>query len=380
MDKILTSLQEYTKDFYSKTEFGDSNVVGSPLGSWLLLASIASSLDLGNNPALKSKTEDCLHMSMEDTAEAVHFILDTYPALNYVSQAWTTADLSSLPAVQQWVKANTLVPYEGEIPSQKQIDEWASTNTNDLIKEFPAEMTDATLVVIANIIYSKLAWKTKFRPVPAEGGMTLWGVNTILNATATRDVTFWKNESDVFAFYKVKAAGDDKEFVSLITCLSREATPLELMESLNNKNSMTHVFPDEKMLLDLANGMYRVKEVKRGTSSTVIEVNVPAWDASSQHKLLDNSALGYQELTEAFSANSTTSFTADAKQIAVAKFDKDGFEAAALTALVMARCAMPQFGTQTVYELNFTKPFVFVSYTDNLPVFSGYICKAKEGE
>lgn len=90
--------------------------------------------------------------------------------------------------------------------------------------------------------------------------------------------------------------------------------------------------------------------------------------------------MGYQELFEAFSEGSEGGFTAEAKQVAVAKFDKEGFEAAALTAMVMARCAMPSMMTQTIYELNFTKPFVFVSCIGKLPVFSGYICKAKEGE
>jgi serine protease inhibitor len=381
MTKTLTALKEYTKDFYTKTEFGESNVVGSPLGSWLLLASVASSLKLEHNPELKARLEKCLHMSIEDTDVAVREILATYPALNYVSQAWTTPDLGSLPAVQKWVEANTLIPHEGSIPSQKEIDEWASTNTNDLIKEFPAAMTGDTMLVIANIIYSKLAWKTKFAAIPATEAMSAWDVKTILQATATRDVAFYKNQdNDVFALYEVKASGENKESVVLLTCLSKDMEPLQLMNSLDSVSSMEPLLPNDELLLSFSEDMYKVKEVKEGSSPIVVEISVPAWDASSEHELFKNDALGYSEVIEAFNEDSAGSFAAEAKQVAVAKFDKDGFEAAALTTMLMARCAMPMRMTQTVYELNFSKPFAFVSYTNELPLFSGYIQNAKEGE
>lgn len=381
MNKTLAALQSYTKDFYSKTEFGESNIVGSPLGSWLLLASIASNLDFSNNATLKELTENSLHMKTEEAENAVKELLANYPALNYVAQAWTVPDLSALPAVQKWVEANTLIPYEGKIPSQEQVDEWASTNTNDLIKEFPAQMNDATMLVIANIIYSKLAWRTKFRAVPAQEAMKGWGVENVLNVVATHDILFCKNaDNDIFAIYEVKAFGEYKESVRLVTCLSKEVKATELMEALTSVGALESILPNDESLLALSTDMYRVKEVKQGTSRIVVEANVPAWDASSEHALMESAELGYQHLAEAFREGSDGSFSVEAKQVAVAKFDKDGFEAAALTTMMMSRSAMPRIVTQTVYELNFTKPFVFVSFSDNLPMFSGYICKAKEGE
>lgn len=380
MNKTLLALQDYAKDFYSNTEFGDSNVVGSPLGSWLLVASVATSLDFGNDPFLKTETEHCLRMNIEEAREAVKEILEQYRELNYVSQAWTVPNLTALPAVQKWVEANSLIPHEGNIPSQEQIDKWASTNTNDLIKEFPSEMNDDTMVVIANIIYSKLAWKTKFVAVPATEPMKGWGVETVLSAHVTNDIRFFKDEnSDVFATYNVKATGD-KESVSLVTCLSQELEPTKLMDALSRIDSMVEIQPNDELLLSSSSDMYKIKEVRRGSAPTIIEVTVPAWDSESSHRLLENKSMGYQELFKAFGKGAKGGFAADAKQVAVAKFDKDGFEAAALTAMIMARCAMPTMVTQTIYELNFTKPFVFVSYIEKLPVFSGYICKAKEAE
>lgn len=379
MNKTLLSLQEYATDFYSGTEFGESNIVSSPLGSWLLVASVASGLDFSSNSPLKAEVENTLHMSIEEASNAVKEILEQYRELNYVSKAWTNPNLTSLPAVQKWVEANTLIPHEGNIPSQKSIDEWAATNTNDLIKKFPSEMNEATMVVIANIIYSKLAWKTQFKAVPANEPMSRWGVENVLVANATEDVRFVKDtDGNVFASYQVKAKGD-KESVSLVTSLSGDNDPKKLMDVIGNIDEMEDLTPDEAVLLNCSKDIFRVKEVRRGTVPTVIVANVPAWDAESEHSLLKNKALGYQSLFEAFGEGADGGFEAQAKQIAVAKFDKDGFEAAALTAMVMARCAMPSLVTQTVYELNFANPFVFVSYLQKLPVFSGYICNAKEG-
>lgn len=378
MNKTLLALQKYTEDFYAKTEFGESNLVGSPLGSWLLVASIASGLSLNGNSSLKADLESSLHIDVEEAEEAVKEILEKYRELNYVSQAWTIPDLSELPAVKDWVEANSLIPHEGNIPSQEQIDEWASTNTNGLIKEFPSSMDESVLLVIANIIYSKLAWKTKFIATPKTEPMKDWDVETVLTANATNDVKFFiDSNNDVFAVYKVKAIGD-RESVSLVTCLSSELSPQTLMRVANNPDSMKEILPADERLLQCSENIYRIKEVVRGSVPTEIHVTVPAWEAESLHKLIENKSMGYQAISQALREGATTPFATDAKQVAVAKFDKDGFEAAALTTMIVSRCALPTMVTKTVYELNFTKPFVFISHIEELPVFSGYICKANE--
>jgi serine protease inhibitor len=380
MDKVLEALQTYARNFYSETVFEDSNIVASPLGSWLFVASIANNLDYTANPSLKESLEKCLQMTLEDAAAGVDEILVEYPALNYVVKAWTVENLSTLPAVQKWVEKNTLIPHEGRIPKQEEIDSWVAENTNELIKTFPSDMANDPMLIIANIIYSKLTWKTKFVPVPATGAMTVWGVENVLHATATRDVSFYKNETDdIFVIYNVRATGTDKESVVLISCLTNDLEPAVLLSTLDDVNSMERIYEDDELLLTLSNESYRVKEVRKGTSPTLIHVTTPAWEASSKHDLLDNSASGFQELATAFMEDAQGNFNTDAKQVAVAKFDKEGFEAAALTTMIVGRCAAPILMEQTVYELNFTKPFAYVSFTGKLPVFSGYVQVAKEG-
>lgn len=381
MTETMKALQEYAKNFYAKTDFENSNIVGSPLGSWLLLASVAGNLDFSSNLELKLRTEACLQMTVEEAMEASHEILEHYPALNYVAQAWSNPNLTSFPSVQKWVESNTRIPYENSIPSQKEVDEWASSNTNGLIKEFPSQMDEDTMLVIANIIYSKLTWQTRFNTISTPDSMSLWNVETVLKTATTDLVDFYKNENgQIFAAFIVEASGKHRESVVLVTCLSHDMEPSKLLEIAHDLNSLEPVKPSDECVLQAANDMFKVKEVKRGTSPTLVEVAVPAWDSSSKFDLMSNSGSGYSELVQAFNEGAEQRLSAEAKQVAVAKFDKEGFEAAALTALVMARSAAPVFTTQTVYELNFAKPFVFISYADTLPVFSGHICEAKEAE
>lgn len=381
MQEALDALQKYSQQFYSTIDFTGDNVVLSPVGSWLFIASIANSLDYTDNPSLKEGIESVLHLSVEEAEIAAQKLIEEYPALNYVAKTWTSSSLSDLPAVQKWVERNTQIPHEDSIPSQKVIDAWVAENTNDLIKSFPSDLNDSTVLIIANIIYSKLTWKTKFDVVPSEGSMKSWDVENVLKAEVGREFSICEDENnDFFAVVDVRAASRNRERVSLITCLNRTMEPAQLLEAMDNLGEMECWEPDSEFLLSLNPDMFRFKENRVGSGSDVIDVQVPAWEASSKHHLLGTNVLGYEEVVESFKVGAKIELEVEASQVAVAKFDAEGFEAAALTSVTVLRCAVPVSREKRVYELNFCKPFAFVSYTGNVPVFSGFITTAKDGK
>ena len=376
MKRTLDALHSYSKDFYSKSAFKDStNVVGSPLASWFLLASIARGIDYTGNPALKESIESRLHMTVENAAQAVLDILKRYPSLNYVVKSWATNDLEAIPAVEKWVDNNTMIPHQASIPSQEDINAWAAKNTKNLIETFPITLDSSVEFLVANIIYSKLTWQTPFKPVFTSSEMSPWGVKTVLGATPEQhDVLFCEDkEGDIFAIYKLAARGVHKESMCLVTCLTRDAEPLELMEVMHKVDTMTVLLPSDTRLNNSVKGMF----VSGSESATKIEVRLPAWDANGNHNLMSSPELGYQDVMAALSRNAKKSLQSEAKQVAVAKFDKEGFEAAALTTVCMTRAAA---SFEQLPQLNFTKPFVFVSYVERIPVFSGFVTEAKEGK
>lgn len=375
----LNALQAYTKDFYSDTDFQDSsdNIVGSPLGSWMLLASAASAFDYTGKDALKKATEDRLHMSIEAAVKTVAEIKKEYTSLNYVSQAWSADNrLAPYPNVRKWVDANTMIPYQPTIPTQEDINAWALKHSKGLIKEFPMQMTEDTLLVVANIIYSNLQWEAPFNSITAlDGGMEEWNVPHILRAQTTlHDVLFCSDDNeDIFAIYQLRAKGDNKEHMRLITCLTREAEPNELMDALHNVDSFNVLLPSDERLNHALGNMYS----KGDPRSHEIRVAVPAWEAAAKYDLLENKRTGYTEIIQALNndGEDDTFDSIEAKQVTVAKFDKEGFEAAALTTFGVASRCMPL----RPYTLNFNRPFVFTSYIGKLPIFSGYIKTAKDG-
>lgn len=380
MNNALTALQEYSQSFYSTVDFTDTNVVASPLGSWLLLASIANNLDYTDQSQLKQSIEEQLHMSVEAAAETAQSLIAQYPALNYEAKSWSTPDLTNVPAAETWANNNKVIPYENSLPTQDEIDKWVNDASHGLIEKFPVTIDEDTRLIIANIIYSKLKWRTRFAVAPASGPMADWGVNNVLTATLQpTEVTFHQSDTgDIYAAMSLKA--EAQESVRLVTCLSKDEEPARLLELAHNLDSLTVIDTKNEELLKASPDQYRVKEIRKGTRPVLIEVNTPSWEANSKHNLSKNRELGYQELANLFATGAKEPTNMNASQIAVAKFNKEGFEAAALTSIVVSRCAMPSFVEQTVFELNLSKAFAFVSMNGELPVFSGYIRNATESE
>lgn len=374
---VLSALQAYTEDFYSTTDFqkASDNIAGSPLGSWMLLASAAAGFDYTGKEALKKDTEDRLHMSVEEAAKAVTEIKKQYESLNYVSQAWSVDHLDFYPNVKKWVDSNTMIPYQSSIPTQEDIDAWALKHSKGLIEKFPMKMTEETLLVVANIIYSKLQWEAPFNSVTAQNGMETWEVPHVLMAKTTlHDVLFCSDENeDIFAIYQLRAKGENKEHMRLVTCLTREAEPNELMALLHNVDSLKILLPTDERLNNVLENTYSMGDPR----SHKIRVTVPAWEAQASYDLLQNERAGYREIIQALNndGEDDTFDSIEAKQVTVAKFDKEGFEAAALTTFGVASRSMPL----RPYTLNFNKPFVFTSYVGKLPIFSGYVKTAKDG-
>lgn len=377
-DKLFEALQGYTEKFYSHVDFDNNvNMVASPLGSWLLVASVSDGIDFTSQPQLKTSIELCLGMSVEDAGVTVKKLFKRFPKLSYVAKSWS-GDTQSYPGIKKWIHDNTMITHQASIPSQDEIDAWVSDNTKGLIQSFPADMDQDPVLVIANIIYSKLEWVKKLNVVPANESMKTWNVDSVLNGIATRDVIFFEKGKHIYASYLVQAKGNNNENVTLVTCLTKDASPSKLMKSFANMKPSDTIQPNDTRLLDALDGSYGIKEVinKSGGRPWELEVNVPAWEASYQHSLMDNEALGYQEIAESFAYGATDKLSISAKQVAVAKFDKDGFEAAALTSIAVMRGFNKD--QQIIYELNFNKPFIFVSHFGELPMFLGYIKVAKE--
>ena len=383
MSDIIKALEEYSKQFYSTVNMENGNTIASPLGSWLLVASTAASLDYSSNDEAKLNLEKWLHMDIVSAAETVKEILNKYPELNYVTKAWSNTDIiDRIPSIGHWVEKNELIPHESIIPSVEELNAWVKDNTNSLIQEFPTEIDETTALIIANIIYSKFSWANEFNVIGTTPQMAFWGVQNILHARESFAISLLEDEEGrIFARYSVRGQGAG-ESVALMTCLTEELPPRELIASMYHSDKMTRIRPENYDALNLDPTVFRFKETSvNRLDPFAVDVYLPSWEAESNFDLIENTETGMGELLEAFRVGALDDVDMEAKQVAAAKFDYDGFEAAALTAItVVARASLPSLKDQKVYELNFSRPFAVTSYLRDLPVFSGFISRAKEAK
>ncbi len=113
---------------------------------------------------------------------------------------------------------------------------------------------------------------------------------------------------------------------------------------------------------------------------------LPAWSADSQHDLKDP-RLGFAAAASALRAGDDW----DARQAAMAKYSRTGFEAAAVTAVMRLTAAMPRMGLSRVADLRFGHPYAVVAVTagelrddvapgpwHGVPVFSAWVAEPSE--
>jgi hypothetical protein len=122
---------------------------------------------------------------------------------------------------------------------------------------------------------------------------------------------------------------------------------------------------------------------------------LPAWSARSEHDL-GRPELGFGTAATVLAAllpPDPRGHAFEAKQVALARYTRTGFEAAAVTAIGMRAAGLPQYrnGLVRTAQLEFTRPFAVVAVAangwhgerspwDGLPVFSAWVTAPDEAE
>lgn len=372
---FLKALSGYASDFHAVLEVTENdNIVASPLGSWMLLASLASSTDFSHNTAEKTRIEAILHTSVANATIFLEELLQI-EQLNYISHVWYREQLlSKYPNVINWLHSNEIVPSTASIPEKTALDIWTKEHTHDLIEKFPLDVDENMFFLMANVIYSKFNWEHSFRSVKDSAMSAVWNVEDFLFSNKTR-IEFYTVDGKEYLCYPVAAEGT--ETVLLTLPIHHTVSDAGLIAAAHRIAIREEVERVSYAAMEPEEGVY-LFEQRVGTTPLVINVTLPAWVADSKHDLYAEEAFGYQALSEALAYGAKEEWEAKAAQSAVAKFKKDGFEAAAVTAFGMMRASavMPPRMTQDVLTVNFSKPFAFICTIDGVPAFSGIIKKA----
>lgn len=366
-------ITDYTNKFHDALPTKEGNTVASPLGSWLLLAALAVGVDYTDHPSLKTRIEERLCTTVEQ-AEQIIKEITSIEQLNYVAHAWSNPKyLDSFPIINKWWKENKTLNSTPQLPSKEWLDNWASKNTNGLIPTFPLNVDPTVVFLAANIIYSKFSWETPFSVVQNLQMTEEWGVSDFL-FSKKYSVLFVEHEGRTFVYLPVYSK--TKEIVHLVLALE-DITDAELLSATVAISDpwKNKVIPYNE--IEPIPGLIEFEKIQ-AMAGPAYEVTLPAWSAESSIDLTSNEVYGFMDITRIFGEGSKDGFSAEAKQVAVSKFKKEGFEAAAVTAYMIraAGVAPRSYKEQDLIKINFSRKFGYVCTVEGIPVFSGIIKKA----
>ncbi len=385
---IAGALRGYARRLHAVA--GPRHHVASPLGAWLLLALCA--------PASTGKTReslnDVLGCDAADAAElAAGLLAAPHPAVPAASAVWhrdiTTGTLA------RWRSGLPPQVETGPLTTQAALDDWARRHTSGLIERFPIDIGPAVYLVIATALATRVSWERPFDLAPASalGASSPWAAELgqvlrtpegpgheqfVAVTQAAGDVAVHAALAQDGLLVASVAAGPGVPAADVL------AAAYELAPALATGRRVAR-----RSLFDLPLGdgpLWAISErtapVRSGAAREErCTAVLPAWTARSALDLGDP-GLGFAAAAHALAPGDPF----QARQAAMARYSRTGFEAAAVSGLAVALAMrVPRPGLVRAAELRFGHPYAVVAVTvdtpgdadpgpwHGLPVFSAWV-------
>ncbi|TQL67677.1 hypothetical protein FB381_1559 [Nocardioides albertanoniae] len=329
-------------------------------GLWLLLASLATSA--------KVEVEEALGLSRSDArAAALALLEEPHPTV--------------AAAVAGWLKPGVEL-YEGlpirleSLPDQASLDAWAEENTRGLITKFPLQIDAQTLLVLASALVVSPRWSEPLEH-DDDGRLLLErGFQAVVETEAAGPVAVACPPSDdAIAVYSVIA---DPAVAAEDVWRASE----EVVRRFDANEVRNHAFD----VPGAGDGhAWTVREVTTTgpAPSERWRSHLPEWKAESDHDLAN--APGVAQIAagvESAVVGDVDETETVCVQKAVASYDREGFEAAAVTAMMTrAAAAVPQERTVREIDLRFDRPHAVVAVArggawEGIPLFHSWVSPA----
>ncbi|MHA7652496.1 hypothetical protein ACX9NE_23850 [Mycobacterium sp. ML4] len=328
--------------------------VSSPLGAWLLLA-LAAPLARGS---VRDDLEKVLGVDVKRARRALDELLGDPPeVIRSALAVW---------GVSKWPGDLPAAVETGPVPTQAQADAWARDHTDGLIDRFPVDCAGMT-AVLASALATRIAW---LRPYDTTGAADLRSPWSTRVTEALRGTEGYLADVAGLGTLAVHTAvgGDSLQVTSVI---AREDAPPEAVLSAAHDiawREATGSTVARRELSDLPLGddqFWTITEDRRGDGDRV-RVVLPAWQASSNHELTADPELGFGAVRQALAVALRAAPDIQARQSAVARYNRWGFEAAAVTAVALRSAMMPT-GLSRTATLRFGHPYAVVAVVGSRP-------------
>jgi hypothetical protein len=347
---------------------GYDHHVASPLGAWLLLALCGPASDGANRVALTEALGCDIDVAASVAADLLahpHPLVAAAAALWHAPGSVSDQWLSGLPAE---------VMQTPRIPGQPELDAWARRHTFGLIDRFPIKVDPAVYLILASALATKVSWECPFDLAAGSelGQQSPWAQRLARVLRAPRQhghsalIAATEGAGDV-AMHVAAAHGGLA--VASITAAPGVA-PADVMAAAHTL-AVAHVVGQpvqRRSLFDLPLGdgaAWTIREEMSADAGERCDTVLPAWSASSTHDLGDP-VLGFAAAAASLAVNAGDPW--EARQGAMARYSRTGFEAAAVTAMaIRLSMRMPCRGPMRTAELRFGHPFAVVAVTVDEP-------------
>lgn len=392
---IRTAVAQYASRFHRL--LAGAHGVASPFGAWLLLALVAPAADRKDRRALA----EVLGCGVDDAfAAATRMLAEPHAELVLGAAVWHDPRYGTGPLLD-FLRTLAAHAESGPIPSQAQADAWARERTLGLIEQFPVELEqgDPVVVLLATAIAARVSWTVPFlvaapgeAALPAAAGFA--GVPLLRDPGGAAWSGFVRTDAGLLAGYTARSA-DGLLVTSAVG--APDADPAAVLDATQRLACAVAArrAPAPVSLFDLELGDGAAWRITEQASSYVgrperYEFFLPAWHAVSDHDLI-GAELGFPAAGAALVAllpPPPPDYAVEARQSAMARYTRMGFEAAAVTAMAVRATSAPRVenGPVRTARVEFTRPHAVVAVTagdgdwDGLPVFSAWVAQAVPAE
>ena len=374
---------------------GARHHVASPLGAWLLLA-LAAPASTG---ADRDKLTEVLGCETGTAAQAAAALLaNPHPVVASAAAFWTSGEAELSPGSARWRGGLPREVTVGDFPGQAGLDRWVREHTFGLIDKFPIS-DDSLYLVLASALATKVSWTVPFELAPGDslGGASLWAtrlrqvLRTPRQGGHAQYIAVTHDAGDVIVHAAYAIGG-----LLVVSVAAAPEVPASTVLSVAHRigiQQATGQSVQRRDLSDLQLGegpLWLLREVTAATDACIAVL--PAWSATSSHDLADPS-LGF---AAAKNAIAPVPDPWQARQSAMARYSRTGFEAAAATAIGVALAARVPARRREA-ELRFAHPYAAIAITTDpdragqdargpaghgpwhgLPVFSAWVSEPED--
>jgi hypothetical protein len=368
----------------------DVHSVSSPLGAWLILALTAPAA----RGAVLAELEDILGVDAKHARRALDDLLADPPDVIRTALAvW---------GVENWPGRLPAAVATGPVPNQAQADAWARDHTDGLIERFPVDVSGMA-AVLASALATRISWLRPYDVTDADELNSPWSSQVAQALTLSHADGYFTDVAELGTVAVHSAVGTDS--LQVTSVIARQGAPFEAVlaaaHDIAQREATGSVARRRKLSdLPLGDGEFWSITEERRSGGDQVRVVLPAWNASSNHDLTGDPGLGFGAVGRALAALPdggdphrpasprlrSPRPDVQARQSAVARYGRWGFEAAAVTAVAL-RSAMVSPALIRSATLRFGHPYAVVAVTGGrkrrdpwagVPVFAAWVTEPAE--